>query len=100
MFRYYNAHMRISKLPMHDFPIISRLGGWDAAYEVITSHLDINTEKVMYWWKRRGRLPGDVMLVLMKESDARGIAYTHKDFSAMISTATEAVQHGEGNFAG
>ena len=67
------------------FPIFDKLGGKDAALDVIAaarSHFDSprpthHAEKI---WRREGRLPSVIMDILWEECERRGIECSRADF--------------------
>lgn len=60
------------------FPIIEKLGGVQAAFELLQPGL--KTAEAIYMWRRRKSIPGDAMRILMAAAEKRGIPYTANDF--------------------
>lgn len=70
------------------FPIIEKLGGWDAVKPLLDERGILPGEEAQRQWrKRQRRLPRDVVALLGAEAASRGIAFTPEDFELSENAA-------------
>lgn len=74
---------------MSTFPIITKLGGKDAALEKIKLQGFEKGDDAFRMWHARSRIPGDAVKLLMRAADQEAISYSANDFEL---EATEAAQ--------
>lgn len=65
------------------FPIVEKLGGWDAAREMLAKRGLGPTDMAVRQWKARRRLPLNVSLALQLEAKDRAIDATDADCIAV-----------------
>jgi hypothetical protein len=63
------------------FPIIEKLGGFDAVYEYLYKTGGVGTKATVRMWHQRGTIPHKQRFNLMLMAEKKGVAYDrHKDF--------------------
>ena len=64
------------------FPIVSKLGGPEAALRKLGSRGHVlRTKDAIRMWLVRGRIPGDAAVALMRIAETENIPYSADDFS-------------------
>ncbi|MBM3578777.1 MAG: hypothetical protein FJX40_14250 [Alphaproteobacteria bacterium] len=75
------------------FAIFGKLGGDDAALEIIRARGDVRkgwpSKDTLKVWKRNGELPGTVIKILMAACDEREVSYCAADFELNELESTE-----------
>lgn len=65
------------------FPIIEKLGGWDAVFPLLEKREIQPGYEAQKKWRQRG-LPWQVKFALALEARKRNIPYTEKDFELAV----------------
>lgn len=77
------------------FPIIDKIGGWDAALEILqgarkrpSGTKPIPGAAALKKWKSERRIPAINIMILRDECDRLGIGWSRKDFEAQVPNET------------
>ena len=77
---------------MTEFPIITKLGGDAAVYDLLRAlSARPKTIAALRMWRTRGRIPGDISRDLMALADEAGIEYCADDFHPATTSHREDV---------
>lgn len=61
------------------FPIIKKLGGVRATFEILRPLL--KTDEAIRMWRKRGSIPGEAMRRMMAAAEKKRIRYSAADFT-------------------
>jgi hypothetical protein len=78
---------------MWTFPILEKLGGLDATFERLRAReFPIKTPDALRMWRspKRGVIPGDAAVELMRICEEEGIVYSADDFKLIERAQSEA----------
>jgi hypothetical protein len=77
---------------MNTFPIITKLGGIEAVYALLSDR--ISSSDTIRMWQSRSQIPSWAMRRLMEICESRGIRYSSVDFYLHRRVVTRHNRHG------